>query len=127
LLDTAMINSYIYYKSIPINGYSKTTHHNFRLDLVRSLLERYNPIQTNTIQNASSQSNTSYHLPEYQSNPKICHFCKETSQGTTLYKKSHMLCIECNVHLCLNKDRNCFKEHHLENVPSFKRKRVRSK
>jgi hypothetical protein len=45
LLDTALVNAFIYFKKIPIEGYSKTTHWQFQLMLVKGLLqisEEYN-------------------------------------------------------------------------------------
>jgi hypothetical protein len=45
------------------------------------------------------------HIPDYDQNVARC-------KNTKCIYKSHIFCGKCNVHLCLNKDRNCFRAFH---------------
>ena len=47
------------------------------------------------------------HFPEFQEKQQQCRYCK------TGY--SHVKCFKCEVHLCLVKSRNCFKNFHCVN------------
>ncbi|XP_028394533.1 piggyBac transposable element-derived protein 3-like [Dendronephthya gigantea] len=45
------------------------------------------------------------HLPDWDNdNRQRCKLCKDS--------RSHAMCRKCNVYLCFNKDRNCYKEYH---------------
>ena len=68
--------------------------------------------------------NVGVHHPVYQKDRKDCALCKENVKKTRGGKigridrraagvhVSYVRCEMCNVHLCLNKDRNCFKSWH---------------
>ena len=49
------------------------------------------------------------HLPEFQPTRKECTYCsKEGKENRTF-----VLCLACDIPLCLVKDRNCFSKHHM--------------
>ena len=49
------------------------------------------------------------HLPYYQTMRKRCSYCAmEGEENRTL-----VICLACNIPLCLVKERNCFQKHHI--------------
>lgn len=50
------------------------------------------------------------HLPEFDSNKNATR-CKNEN----CISRTHIFCTKCNVHLCIAKNRNCFKEFHILN------------
>lgn len=128
LLDTALINSFIYYKNTPIEGRSKTTHQKFRLFLAGELLQKYQSIVPNVVEDATdrdverdAQTTTAettaiqIHTPQYVRTRKRCTVCYATD--AKLESKTNWSCDACgDKFFCLNKERNCFRSYHDENA-----------
>ena len=58
--------------------------------------------------------NVSYHLPEDTHDRRDCKVCARTLKKNAY--KSFVKCTTCNVHLCLNKNRNCYKIFHTADI-----------
>ena len=103
---------------------------NFREELIELLIGQYRA-RKRTVgrpsvahENELRFQNVGVHLPVYNTDRKDCQLCKETvksSRGGKIGKidrraagvhVTYISCEMCNVHLCLNKDRNCFKLWH---------------
>jgi hypothetical protein len=127
LLDTTLINCFIYYKNTPIEGRSRTTHHKFRLLLASELILKYQKknvtLEPTTegaeehVQREVSTTNdnpTPLHTPQYVQTRKRCTVCYATDEK--LERKTNWSCDACgDKFYCLNKERNCFKSYHEEN------------
>ena len=49
------------------------------------------------------------HLPDYQTMRKRCLYCAMEGKEN----RTFVICLACNIPLCLVKERNCFQEHHI--------------
>jgi hypothetical protein len=140
MVDTALINSYIYYKKTPIPGRETVKHKDFQLSLVRGILNKYShnyiletPQVVESIdgmsQNCQATQDTgeNFHLPVPIKNIRSrCENCK-IHYGHDTNNKSNMKCISCGIFLCLTTGRNCFKVWHEQRAVEIgwrKRQRV---
>ena len=48
-------------------------------------------------------------LPEYQTMRKQCVYCAMEGKENGIF----VICLACNIPLCLVKERNCFQKHHI--------------
>jgi hypothetical protein len=49
LFDTALVNAYLYFKSMPIEGFSKRNHHDFRINLARQIISLGKELNNNSV------------------------------------------------------------------------------
>ena len=49
------------------------------------------------------------HLPDYQTMRKRCTYCAMESKEN----RTFVICLACNIPLCLVKERKCFQNHHI--------------
>ena len=49
------------------------------------------------------------HLPDYQTMQKRCTYCAIEGKEHRIF----VICLACNIPLCLVKERNCFQKHHI--------------
>ena len=49
------------------------------------------------------------HLPDYQAMRKQCAYCEMEGKEN----RTFLICLACNIPLCLVKERNCFQKHHI--------------
>ena len=49
-------------------------------------------------------------LPDYQTMRKLCAYCAIEGRENRIF----VICLECNIPLCLVKERNCFQKHHIQ-------------
>jgi hypothetical protein len=134
LLDTALINSYIYFKKIPIEGNSKVTHSKFRVMLAEQLTRNCAPItaqQTETENDLENEAEPTeeapmekLHLSVYSNALKRCFHCFNSPEKKS--NKTHWFCDSCDKFFCQMNNRNCFKDYHETNdVILGLRKRIR--
>jgi hypothetical protein len=121
LFDTALINCYIYYKAIPIEGFSKTSHNEFRQLLIEGLFSKFPKESTVTECTSTSTSileesvSSYYHLP-VKGLSKRCVVCAEKRKRTTKDPKTTIYCSVCDIPLCMSDARNCFVQYHEEHA-----------
>jgi hypothetical protein len=129
LLDIVLVNSFIYFKQIPKDGFSKTTHNDFRIMLAEQLVGKYGP-GSNEIQSKNNHENEldlpELHLPNYVVTKGSCHQCSRTNNDRDKkYKQTNWICKGCDgLYFCQNKDRQCFTVYHEENRTLSKRIRM---
>lgn len=133
LLDTAIINSYIL-RCLHLNKQHKSSHREFRLDLLHQLLQKATPIlltPTSPEQETTKRQRTTYaskhqhHLGSTRFDWALGHFpvkgaritcawCKNRPDGKVEKEKmkSEVHCNVCKVSLCFNNNRNCFLLYH---------------
>ncbi|KAJ2990924.1 hypothetical protein HDV02_004070 [Globomyces sp. JEL0801] len=128
-----------YYKSIfyhmfdtvPIEGYDKTSHNQFRLLIIAALVDKYRPNQNGqlNIPTIGLQELTSdLHFPiQVDDNQKLlsCTFCEQNGSARVI---TVWHCSGCRIPLSLTKKRNCFASYHLKHVEDLElQKRKRAK
>jgi hypothetical protein len=118
-LDILMINSYIYYKrlkaeSIPLKQYilavcralASSALADPRLDAPvqkRIRIEGAKQLPPARLLHVGS------HFAQFVRTQRNCKLCYYTAKAV---RRSQVVCTTCNVHLCLNSTRNCFKDYH---------------
>lgn len=117
-LDLAVLNSYIIYK---IKTGKKPQLGEFRLNLIRQLLQEFTPERPNTTGGRKSKDPaplrlSARHFPdvipstEKKEKPRrACHVCRWTTIGQQRRKDTTWMCRECDVPLCLPE---CFRTFH---------------
>ena len=115
LMDVTCANSYIVYNMLQPGG---ITLLNFKIAIATHLIGRYNSRnraypENNTLEKRKYRyqfqpEDIPLHLPEFAATRKQCKFC---SNGD-LDNKTFVECKTCGVHLCMVKERNCFKNYH---------------
>lgn len=109
LLDISLTNSYIVWTKL--HPESKMTSLNFRRHVARDLIILHKTRTTRVYGKRSfkkastADMSAEQHLPEIQEK-KRCRLCADNKMES----RTTVVCCACKVHLCLTKDRNCFKE-----------------
>ena len=121
-LEVCVLNSYIFQK-VSNSGAVKQDYLNFRLTLAVQLVGTSRKSQggrRRTLENSSLRlDSTQSHLPEYVSHKRDCIVCCKVrlTKGLSRSQYRHESAIKCStydVHLCLSKDRNCYKIYHTQ-------------
>lgn len=110
-MDMAVVNSYIVHSNL--NGQMPLL--DFRRNLARGLLANCQ-IRSLTKRRRISYSvpldmrlqNRGAHWPLFTSSRKRCEVCSNKK----IESRPYSICSLCNVHLCINKDKNCFGDYH---------------
>ena len=114
LIDVALVNSRIVYTKLG-NDISLV---NFRIVMAKALIGRYSnrkrlfPISRPSKQKSHEPSmprEVSIHMHEFQGKRMRCRYSKNEDSD----HKAFVSCETRGLHLCLNKERNCFLKHHL--------------
>ena len=122
LLEVCVLNSYILQK-VSNSGAVKQDFLNFRLTLAVQLVGTSRKSQggrPRTLENSTLRLDiTQSHLPEYVSHKRDCVVCCKVRLTKGLSRsqfrhESAIKCSTCDVHLCLSKDRNCYKIYHTQ-------------
>ena len=114
LMDTACVNSYLIYNMKHLNISSLL---NYKIVVAKNLIQyhqdwkRAEPMSrpSKRKNQAESIDNHGGHLPDYQTMQKRCSYCAMEGKENGTF----VICLACNIPLCLVKERNCFQEHHI--------------
>ena len=112
LLNISMTNSFVVW--MKLNPTSKMTSLEFRRSVTQQLIlthsgrRRMPNNKTSRKRGAVFYPTNVSHLPVLSDNRKRCRLC--SVQGADF--KTDVTCDTCKCHLCLTKNRNCFKEFH---------------
>jgi DNA excision repair protein ERCC-6 len=112
MLDMAMCNSYIAFKDCARE--SKLSSKEFRQVVVRALTASFSSRKRSSSETLGSKKGrldvrpVCQHLPIHSSERGRCHHC--STRKTNF--RSNIKCSVCNVHLCLNSERNCYYRFH---------------
>ena len=132
ILDTSILNAYQLWKS-PREHWShrKMKHEGsflrFKLELAEQLIGDYhgraNRGRPRTAARDVRLDTTLDHCPEFNDKKLECVVCnavrcKRNVSRSEYRHETHFSCSLCNVHLCISKDRNCWKKYHHEHVYS---------
>jgi hypothetical protein len=136
ILDIVLINTFIYVKHIPVDTLQNITHQDFRLTLIREILDTFQDQDPQDSRILSKEEEASvlagHHLLVKTNIQKVCDSC---SKGPGIEKnhrnKTSYKCLTCDLNLCFTDKRNCYYDHHLklaqESLDSIGiRKRTRS-
>ena len=117
LLDVAMVNSFVVYDKLHPNELSFL---DFKLIVSQRLIGSFTtrirafpcarPTKRRAVQLVSNESQS--HFPEYQETRRRCVYC---SVGG-IENRTFVMCLTCNMPLCLQKERNCFLFHHQQRL-----------
>ena len=110
LMDGACINSYLIYNMRHPNKLSLL---DYKIVVAKNLIQyhqgrkRIVPMSRPSKRKNQPESidNHGGHLPDYQTMRKRCAEGKEN--------RTFVICLTCNIPLCLVKERNCFQKHHI--------------
>lgn len=125
-LDVLLVNSYIWFKDITATPLSQKE---YRLSVCESLIARLTTTGSKGVPACATKRkrvaqdldlaqqfptrhlHVGDHLPVWAAERKHCKLCYSRSK---VLRRCWTFCNTCNVHLCLNKDRNCYFEFHSE-------------
>ena len=114
IVDTTVVNGYLNFKKL--NPQSKMSHLEFRQEVVRGLIcghssRKYKfpsaPIKRSM---CKTRLENCEHLPNVMPHRKRCKYC--TKRGFD--NRSRFECMTCDVPLCIQPERNCFGDFHLQ-------------
>ena len=114
LLDIACVNSFLVYN---MKHPKQLTLLDYQTVIAKNLVRWHQSCQRAVpLSRPSKRKNTSVasndhdgHLPEFQPTRKRCTYCsKEGKENRTF-----VVCLACDIPLCVVKDRNCFSKHHM--------------
>ena len=114
LMDIACVNSYlIYYMKDP----NKLPLLDYKTFAAKNLVQYHQGRKGAVPMSRPCQSrnqlepieNHGWHLPNYQTMLKRCAYCGMEGKEN----RTFVICLSCNIPLCLVKERNCFQKHHM--------------
>ena len=114
LLDIACVNSFLVYS---MKHPKQLTLLDYKIAIAKNLIRWYQsrqrvvPLSRPRKRKSTSVASNAHggHSPEFQPMRKRCAYCsKEGKENRTF-----VVCLVCDIPLCLVKDRNCFSKHHL--------------
>ncbi|KAI8892495.1 hypothetical protein BC833DRAFT_570049 [Globomyces pollinis-pini] len=117
-------------RKVPIVGYDKTSHNQFRLLIIAALVDKYRSNQNGQVNNPNidlQELTSDLHFPiQSDDNQKrlSCTFCEQNGFARVI---TVWHCSGCCVPLCLTKKRNCFASYHLKHAEDLELKKKRMK
>lgn len=112
LLDIACVNAHIVFTKVSASSLSLK---DFKLAVSESMLRKYTSRQRAPSSSRPTKrhcvfpiSEEIFHLPVFNEKRRRCIHCMKRGQDL----KTFVTCDTCNVPLCLQKERNCFRHHH---------------
>ena len=114
LMGVAFANSYLIYNMKHPN---KLSLFDYKIVGAKNLIQYYQdrkravPISRPSKRKNQPESidNHGGHLPDYQTMRKRCLYCAMEGKEN----RTFVICLACNIPLCLVKERNCFQKHHI--------------
>ena len=114
LMGIAFANSYLIYNMKHPN---KLSLFNYKIVGAKNLIQYHQdrkravPISRPSKRKNQPESidNHGGHLPDYQTMQKRCAYCAMEGKEN----RAFVICLACNIPLCLVKERNCFQKHHI--------------
>ena len=115
LMDIACVNSYlIYYMKHP----NKLSLLDYKIAVTKNLIQYHQGLKRAVRMSRPSKrknqpesiDNHGGHLPDYQTMRKRCLYCAMEGKEN----RTFVICLACNIPLCLVKERNCFQKHHIQ-------------
>ena len=111
LMDIAFVNSYLIFN---VKYPNKLSLLDYKIVVAKNLIQyhqsrkRIVPMSRPSKRKNQPESidNHGGHLPDYQTMRKRCAEGKEN--------RTFVICLTCNIPLCLVKERNCFQKHHIQ-------------
>ena len=130
IIECAALNAYIIQKhGLPPSEQQKYDYLDFRFALAEELIGSFSSRASSVGRHRSSShqqelrlDKTKSHLPVAEGPKRDCIVCTRIGQERGLprnqYRHGSLIsCSECQVHLCVRKDRNCFLKYHT--LPCF--------
>ena len=114
LMDIACVNSYLIYNMKHPNKLSLL---DYKIVVKKNLIQHHQgrkravPMSRPSKRKNQPESidNHGGHLPDYQTMRKRCLYCAMEGKEN----RTFVICLACNIPLCLVKERNCFQKHHI--------------
>ena len=114
LMDIAYVNSYLIYN---IKHPNKLSLFDYKIVCAKNLIQYYQgrkravpmPRLSKRKNQPESIDNHGEQLPDYQTLRKRCAYCAMKGKEN----RTFVICLACNIPLCLVKERNCFQKHHI--------------
>ena len=114
LMDIRCLNSYLIYSMKHPN---KLCLVDYKIVVAKNLIQnrqgrkRAVPMSRPSKRKNQPESidNHGGHLPDYQTMRKRCVYCAMEGKEN----RTFVICLACNIPLCLVKERNCFQKHHI--------------
>ena len=113
-LDISVFNSKIVYDKIQSTVAMSSI--NFRFNLARSMIGTFSNRKRAIPTSRSSKRSTGEiatvvdHLPQFAATHARCAYCSLIK----IENRTFMRCMKCHIPVCLQKERNCFYEHHIQ-------------
>ena len=115
LIDIACVNSYLTYNMRHPN---KLPLLDCKIVAAKTLIQQHQgrkravPMSRPSKRKNQPESidNDGGHLPDYQTMQKRCAYCAMEGKEN----RAFVICLTCNIPLCLVKERNCFQKHHIQ-------------
>ena len=114
LLDISVINSKIVYGKIQSTAAMSSM--DFRFSLARSMIGTFSnkkraiPTTRPSKRSKGEIAIVVDHLPQFAATRARCAYCSLNK----LENHTFIQCMKCHIPLCLQKERNCFYEHHIQ-------------
>ena len=122
LLEVSILNAYVLQKFK--KGETEKDFLSFRLALATQLVGTYRRSHSGRPRSLEHKQQlrldtTRSHLPECVASKRDCVVCSKMRNKLGISRKEYrhescIKCIVCDVHLCLNRERNCYKIYHTE-------------
>ena len=114
LMDIACVNSYLIYNMKHPNKLSLII---YNIVVTKNLIQYHQgrvgavPVSRQPKRKNLPESidNHGGHLPDYQTMRKRCTYCAMECKEN----RTSLICLACNIPLCLVKERNCFRNYHI--------------
>ena len=112
LMDITCVNSYLIYNMKHPNKLSLL---DYKIVVAKHLIQYHQkkavPMSRPSKRKNQTESidNHGWHLPDYQTMRKRCAYCAMDGKEN----RTFVICLACNIPLCLVKERNCFQKHHI--------------
>ena len=113
LLVIACVNSFL----VSDMKHPKQLIRDYEIVIIKNLIqwhqirERAVPLSRPSKRKSTSVASNDHggHLPEFQPTRKRCTYCSKEGEEN----RTFVVCLACNIPLCLVKDINCFSKHHM--------------
>ena len=114
LMDITCVNSYLIYNVKHPNRLSLL---DYKIAVAKNLIQHHQGRKKALPMSRTSKKknqpelidNHGGRLPDYQTMQKQCAYCAMKGKEN----RTFIICLVCNIPLCLVKERNCFQNHHI--------------